>query len=204
MHPSTLPPSSSPGSARLARGRRGPGLLTAVVLTASVAVSGCSTSSDQAVPARSPSPSASAGASTSQDVHFTVGYAGDVLMHMPVMESTPAGSGDITANIAAETPGSRAWIWPCAGWRCLSLRTGSTRATPPSAPLPRSWPPWRDPAGTAARPPPTTLRIGGRPASWPPWTPWTLTGWATRAPTGASRTPRCPSRSTSWSGAGAP
>ncbi|OLO78700.1 CapA family protein [Actinomyces oris] len=104
MHPSTLPPSSSPGSARLARGRRGPGLLTAVVLTASVAVSGCSTSSDQAVPARSPSPSASAGASTSQDVHFTVGYAGDVLMHMPVMESTPAGSGDITANIAAETP----------------------------------------------------------------------------------------------------
>ncbi|WP_204473279.1 CapA family protein [Actinomyces naeslundii] len=104
MHPSTLPPSSSPSSARLARGRRGPGLLTAVVLTASVAVSGCSTSSDQAVPARSPSPSASAGASTSQDVHFTVGYAGDVLMHMPVMESTPAGSGDITANIAAETP----------------------------------------------------------------------------------------------------
>ena len=104
MHPSTLPPSSSPGSARLARGRRGPGLLTAVVLTASVAVSGCSTSSDQAVPARSPSPSASAGASTSQVVHFTVGYAGDVLMHMPVMESTPAGSGDITANIAAETP----------------------------------------------------------------------------------------------------
>ena len=37
-------------------------------------------------------------------MHFTVGYAGDVLMHMPVMESTPAGSGDITANIAAETP----------------------------------------------------------------------------------------------------
>ena len=33
-----------------------------------------------------------------------MGYAGDVLMHMPVMESTPAGSGDITANIAAETP----------------------------------------------------------------------------------------------------
>ena len=37
-------------------------------------------------------------------MHFTVGYAGDVLMHMPVMESTPAGSGDITANIAVETP----------------------------------------------------------------------------------------------------
>ena len=104
MRPSTLLPSSSPDSAGLTRRSRGPGLLTAVVLTASVAVSGCSTSSDQAVPAHSPTPSASAGASTSQDVHFTVGYAGDVLMHVPVMESTPAGSGDITANIAVETP----------------------------------------------------------------------------------------------------
>ncbi len=37
-------------------------------------------------------------------MRFTVGYAGDVLMHMPVMESTPGASGDITANIAAETP----------------------------------------------------------------------------------------------------
>ena len=67
-------------------------------------MNGCSTSSDQAVPAQSPTPSASAGVGGSQDVHFTVGYAGDVLMHMPVMESTPAGSGDITANIAAEIP----------------------------------------------------------------------------------------------------
>ena len=67
-------------------------------------MNGCSTSSDQAVPAQSPTPSASASVGGSQDVHFTVGYAGDVLMHMPVMDSTPAGSGDITANIAAETP----------------------------------------------------------------------------------------------------
>ena len=104
MHPSTLLPSSSPDSTGLTRSSRGPGLLTAVVLTASVAVNGCSTSSDQTVPAQSPTPSASASVGGSQDVHFTVGYAGDVLMHMPVMESTPAGSGDITANIAAETP----------------------------------------------------------------------------------------------------
>mgnify|MGYP001726726535 FL=1 len=104
MHPSTLLPSSSPDSAGLTRGSRGPGLLTAVILTASVALNGCSTRSDQAVPAQSPTPSASASVGGSQDVHFTVGYAGDVLMHMPVMESTPAGSGDITANIAAETP----------------------------------------------------------------------------------------------------
>lgn len=104
MHPSALLPSSSPDSAGLTRRSRGPGLLTAVVLTASVAVNGCSTSSDQTVPAQSPTPSASASVGGSQDVHFTVGYAGDVLMHMPVIESTPAGSGDITANIAAETP----------------------------------------------------------------------------------------------------
>ena len=72
----------------------------------SAAVSGCATSTDHSVPAQSPTPSASTSTSTggSQDVHFTVGYAGDVLMHMPVMESTPGASGDITANIAAETP----------------------------------------------------------------------------------------------------
>ena len=67
-------------------------------------MNGCSTSSDQAVPAQSPTPSASASVGGSQDVHFTVGYAGDVLMHMPVMESTPGASGDITDNVAAETP----------------------------------------------------------------------------------------------------
>ena len=97
-------PSSSPRSARLARRSRGPGLLTAVVLTVSAAVSGCATSTDHSVPAQSPTSSASASTGGSQDVRFTVGYAGDVLMHMPVMESTPGASGDITANIAAETP----------------------------------------------------------------------------------------------------
>ena len=35
---------------------------------------------------------------------LTVGYAGDVLMHMPVLSSTPGASGDITDNVAAETP----------------------------------------------------------------------------------------------------
>ncbi|OLO68608.1 capsule biosynthesis protein [Actinomyces oris] len=97
-------PSSSPRSARLARRSRGPILLTAAVLITSAAVSGCATSTDHSVPAQSPTPSASASTGGSQDVHFTVGYAGDVLMHMPVMESTPGASGDITANIAAETP----------------------------------------------------------------------------------------------------
>ncbi|WP_256690772.1 CapA family protein [Actinomyces oris] len=106
MYSATPLPSSSPRSVRLTRRSRGSILLTAAVLAASVAMNGCSTSSDQSVPAQSPTPSASTSTSTggSQDVHFTVGYAGDVLMHMPVMESTPGASGDITANIAAETP----------------------------------------------------------------------------------------------------
>ena len=103
-HPASGEPRDSPRTARVAHRSHGPGLLTAAVLTASIVLSGCSTSSDQSQPAQSPSQSGSTGASGSQDVHFTVGYAGDVLMHMPVMESTPGASGDITDNIAAETP----------------------------------------------------------------------------------------------------
>ncbi|WP_341769417.1 CapA family protein [Actinomyces bowdenii] len=38
------------------------------------------------------------------EVSFSVGYAGDVLMHMPVLESTPQGSGDISSLVAAQTP----------------------------------------------------------------------------------------------------
>ena len=93
-------PSGSPRTVRVARRSRGPGLLTAAVLTASIVVAGCSPSSGQSLSAQS----GSTGAGSSQDVHFTVGYAGDVLMHMPVMESTPGASGDITDNVAAETP----------------------------------------------------------------------------------------------------
>ena len=93
-------PSNSPRTVRVARRSRGPGLLTAAVLTASIVVAGCSPSSGQSLSAQS----GSTGASSSQDVRFTVGYAGDVLMHMPVLSSTPEASGDITDNVAAETP----------------------------------------------------------------------------------------------------
>ena len=103
-HRASGEPRDSPRTARVAHRPRGPLLLTAAVLTASVVLSGCSTSSDQSLPTQSPAPSGSTGTSGSQDVHFTVGYAGDVLMHMPVMESTPGASGDITDNVAAETP----------------------------------------------------------------------------------------------------
>ena len=94
--------------ARVPHRSRGPGLLLATTLAAVIAVAGCGAGTG---------PSQSSGTGTAeagstreqqsqsgQDVHFTVGYAGDVLMHMPVLSSTPGGSGDITGNIAAETP----------------------------------------------------------------------------------------------------
>ena len=99
-HHTTEYPSDSPRAVRVARRSRGPGLLTAAVLTASIVVAGCSPSSGQSLSAQS----GSTGAGSSQDVRFTVGYAGDVLMHMPVLSSTPEASGDITDNVAAETP----------------------------------------------------------------------------------------------------
>ena len=99
-HHTTEYPSDSPRAVRVARRSRGPGLLTAAVLTASIVVAGCSPSSGQSLSAQS----GPTGAGSSQDVRFTVGYAGDVLMHMPVLSSTPEASGDITDNVAAETP----------------------------------------------------------------------------------------------------
>ncbi|MCL3790899.1 CapA family protein, partial [Actinomyces sp. 187325] len=38
------------------------------------------------------------------DVHLTIGYAGDVLTHMPVMEDTAGGGGDIAPLIAGAAP----------------------------------------------------------------------------------------------------
>ena len=94
--------------ARVPHRSRGPGLLLTTTLAAVIAVAGCGAGTG---------PSQSSGTGTAeagstreqqsqsgQDVHFTVGYAGDVLMHMPVLSSTPGASGDITGNIAAETP----------------------------------------------------------------------------------------------------
>lgn len=49
-------------------------------------------------------PSGASASPTAKDVSFTVGYAGDVLMHMPVLESTPQASGDIAPLMEAQTP----------------------------------------------------------------------------------------------------
>ena len=82
----------------------------ATTLAAVIAVAGCGAGntreqqSQGGQDASAPGAAASASAGGSQDVHFTVGYAGDVLMHMPVLNSTPEASGDITGNVAAETP----------------------------------------------------------------------------------------------------
>ena len=82
----------------------------ATTLAAVIAVAGCGAGSTReqqsqgGQDASAPGAAASASAGGSQDVHFTVGYAGDVLMHMPVLNSTPEASGDITGNVAAETP----------------------------------------------------------------------------------------------------
>lgn len=48
--------------------------------------------------APSPSPSPAA------DIHLSIGYGGDVLMHMPVMEDTAGGQGDIAPLIAGAQP----------------------------------------------------------------------------------------------------
>ena len=81
----------------------GPGLLTAVILAVGLAVCGCGTGAGQSQ--SSATGSAEPGAADgSKDAHFTVGYAGDVLMHSAVLSSTPDFSGDITGNVAAETP----------------------------------------------------------------------------------------------------
>ena len=83
-------------------------------------------------------------------------------------------------TLLLRSPGSRAWIWPCAAWRFPSLRTGPTRATSPSAPPPRSSAPWRDPAGTAARRVPTSSSstpssVSADKLNWRPFT-MALTG----------------------------
>ena len=81
----------------------GPGLLTAVILAVCLAVCGCGTGNGQSQSSATGSAEPDA-ADGSQDAHFTVGYAGDVLMHSAVLSSTPDFSGDITGNVAAETP----------------------------------------------------------------------------------------------------
>lgn len=63
--------------------------------------------------AASPAPSPGSTASAAQpqpsptqaaDIHLTIGYAGDVLMHMPVMEDTAGGQGDIGPLITGAQP----------------------------------------------------------------------------------------------------
>ncbi|KGF00078.1 CapA family protein [Actinomyces urogenitalis] len=53
-------------------------------------------------PALSPRPTPSP--TPPPDIHLTIGYAGDVLTHMPVINDTAGGQGDISPMIAASQP----------------------------------------------------------------------------------------------------
>ncbi|WP_172193180.1 CapA family protein [Actinomyces faecalis] len=54
--------------------------------------------------ASSPVPSPTPSPTPPPDIHLTIGYAGDVLTHMPVMDDTAGGMGDISPMIAASQP----------------------------------------------------------------------------------------------------
>lgn len=53
-----------------------------------------------------PSSEASPSPAPQSDVHLTVGYAGDVLMHLPILDATEGGQGNIAPLARAEQP----WI----------------------------------------------------------------------------------------------
>ncbi|WP_194949473.1 CapA family protein [Actinomyces trachealis] len=74
-------------------------------------LSACASDRSAPTPEQPPSPTTPASstpspAPTPQDAHLTIGYSGDLLMHMPVMENTPGGSGDISGMLTAAQP----WI----------------------------------------------------------------------------------------------
>ena len=115
--PSPTPESSrsggSPGSTALSaspsRRRRARALAVAALAwtgTGAWPLTGCAppatdpvtSASDSEAPAASPSPT------PPPDVHLTIGYGGDVLMHMPVMDDTEGGQGDIAPLTAAAQP----------------------------------------------------------------------------------------------------
>ena len=55
-------------------------------------------------PLATTSPSASASPTPQPDIHLTIGYGGDVLMHMPVVDDTADGQGDIAPLTALAEP----------------------------------------------------------------------------------------------------
>ena len=70
-------------------------------------LTGCARSAtDPAAATASEEPAASPSPTPPPDAHLTIGYGGDVLMHMPVMDDTAGGGGDIEPLIAAARPWS--------------------------------------------------------------------------------------------------
>lgn len=54
----------------------------------------------------SPAPAPTPSPTPPPDVHLTIGYSGDLLMHLPVLADTPGGQGDLTTLTEAAQP----WI----------------------------------------------------------------------------------------------
>ena len=67
-------------------------------------LTGCARSATDSTATASEEPAASPSPTPPPDVHLTIGYGGDVLMHVPVMDDTEDGQGDIAPLTAAAQP----------------------------------------------------------------------------------------------------
>ncbi|WP_261798903.1 CapA family protein [Actinomyces ruminicola] len=85
---------------------------------------------------RTPSASATPSPARPPDIRLTIGYAGDVLTHMPVIEDTADGQGDITPLIAAATPWSAGVDLALCGMEVPVSPTGVASGYPVFATLP--------------------------------------------------------------------
>ncbi|MBE6483091.1 MAG: CapA family protein [Actinomyces ruminicola] len=70
------------------------------------------------------------------DIHLTIGYAGDVLTHMPVIADTTGGQGDIAPLVAAATPWSAGVDLALCGMEVPVSPTGVASGYPVFATLP--------------------------------------------------------------------
>lgn len=67
-------------------------------------LTGCARSTTDPAATASEEPAASPSPTPPPDVHLTIGYGGDVLMHVPVMDDTEDGQGDIAPLTAVAQP----------------------------------------------------------------------------------------------------
>lgn len=99
---------SIPGARRRRTGPLAVVAVVALVWTGAAGdwlLTGCARSAtDPAEATASEEPAASPSPTPPPDAHLTIGYGGDVLMHVPVMDDTEGGQGDIAPLTAAARP----------------------------------------------------------------------------------------------------